>query len=32
MVRMMGWDGMGGVGGVYEMCMCLARAVWEVRG
>ena len=24
--------GMRGVGGVCEMCMCLARAVWEVNG
>ena len=24
--------GMGGVGGVCEMCMCLARAAWEERG
>ena len=21
-----------GVGGVYDMCMCLARAVWVERG
>ena len=24
--------GMRGVGGVYEMCMCLVRAAWVERG
>ena len=25
-------SGMRGVGGVYEMCMCLARTAWVDRG